>query len=343
MYRPASYGSVCILQALIIGETDAVPLAQAEQFCPSDVPLTARTSAMHASAHTPADTPAHTPSSLLHTACTLGVSTLDAELILLFALGLPPTQRTWLRMHSTDALPQAAAADFLRLCQARLDGVPLAYLTGERGFYGLTLRVDARVLDPRPDTETLVDWALDVLRPQPAPRVADLGTGSGAVALAIQHERPDAVVWAVDASVQALEVAQANATRLGLGVEFAQGNWLSPPPEQLQHLIVSNPPYIAEDDPHMAALRHEPRQALTSGPDGLSDIRTIIAQAPGSLRHGGWLLLEHGYDQASAVQALLAQRGFVHVQSRKDLGGHVRCTGGQWVRGADGDNVARPG
>lgn len=294
---------------------------------------------MHASAHTPA----HTPSSLLHTGFTLGLGTLDTELMLLFALGLPPTKRAWLRTHSTDELPQTAVSDFLHLCQARLDGVPLAYLTGERGFYGLTLHVDSRVLDPRPDTETLVDWALDVLQSQAAPRVADLGTGSGAVALAIQNQRPDAVVWGVDASTQALEVAQANADRLGLTVHFTQGNWLSPPPDQLQHLIVSNPPYIPEDDPHMAALRHEPRQALTSGPDGLHDIRSIIAQAPACLRNGAWLLLEHGYDQASAVQALFEQQGFVHVQSRKDLGGHVRCTGGQWVLPVGGDNACLSG
>ena len=293
--------------------------------------------------HATPRTPPHTPSSLLSTVSTLGVTGLDAELILLWTLGLQNYKRTWLRMHSTDALSQTVASKFFRLCQLRREGVPLAYLTGERGFYGLTLHIDSRVLDPRPDTETLVDWALDVLQPQPAPRVADLGTGSGAVALAIQHQRPDAVVWAVDASAQALEVAHANAARLGLAVQFSQGNWLSPRPAQLQHLIASNPPYIPECDPHMAALRHEPRQALTSGPDGLNDIRTIIAQAPACLRDGGWLLLEHGYDQASAVQALFEQRGFVHVQSRKDLGGHVRCTGGQWVFPAGGDNVGLSG
>lgn len=293
--------------------------------------------------HTTLHTQPHTPSSLLSTVSALGVTGLDAELILLWTLGLQNSKRTWLRMHSTDALSLTVASNFFRLCQLRSEGVPLAYLTGERGFYGLTLHVDSRVLDPRPDTETLVDWALDVLQSQAAPRVADLGTGSGAVALAIQHQRPDAVVWGVDASTQALEVAQANAVRLGLTIHFTQGNWLSPPPDQLQHLIVSNPPYIPEDDPHMAALRHEPRQALTSGHDGLDDIRIIIEQAPACLRNGAWLLLEHGYDQASAVQALFTQRGFVHVQSRKDLGGHVRCTGGQWVLPAGGDNVCLSG
>ncbi len=294
---------------------------------------------MHESIHTSP----HTVHALLTAVSTLGVPTWDAEIILLHVLGRPCIQRTWLRTHHSDSVDPSVASIFFRLCQCRLDGIPLAYLTGERGFYGLTLHVDSRVLDPRPDTETLVDWALDVLQSQAAPCVADLGTGSGAVALAIQHKRPDAVVLGVDASTQALEVAQANAVRLGLTIHFTQGNWLSPPPDQLQHLIVSNPPYIPENDPHMAALRHEPRQALTSGHDGLDDIRIIIEQAPACLRNGAWLLLEHGYDQASAVQALFTQRGFVHVQSRKDLGGHVRCTGGQWVLPAGGDNVCLSG
>ena len=284
-----------------------------------------------------------TLSSLQHAANNLGINALDADRLLLSVLRRSASERTWLRVHGSEAVSANTTTRYLALCQRRLDGVPLAYLTGERGFYGLTLHVDSRVLDPRPDTETLVDWALDVLQSQAAPRVADLGTGSGAVALAIQHQRPDAVVLGVDASTQALEVAQANAVRLGLTIHFTQGNWLSPPPAQLQHLIVSNPPYIPEDDPHMAALRHEPRQALTSGPDGLHDIRSIIAQAPACLRNGAWLLLEHGYDQASAVQALFTQRGFVHVESRKDLGGHVRCTGGQWVLPTGGDNVGLSG
>ena len=284
-----------------------------------------------------------TLSSLQHAANNLGINALDADRLLLSVLRRSASERTWLRVHGSEAVSANTTTRYLALCQRRLDGVPLAYLTGERGFYGLTLHVDSRVLDPRPDTETLVDWALDVLQSQAAPRVADLGTGSGAVALAIQHQRPDAVVWAVDASTQALEVAQANAVRLGLTIHFTQGNWLSPPPDQLQHLIVSNPPYIPEDDPHMAALRHEPRQALTSGHDGLDDIRIIIEQAPACLRNGAWLLLEHGYDQASAVQALFTQRGFVHVQSRKDLGGHVRCTGGQWVLPTGGDNACLSG
>eukprot|EP01037_Dinobryon_pediforme_P009791 gene9791-9857_t len=211
----------------------------------------------------------------------------------------------------------------------RVAGEPVAYLTGRKEFYGLPLQVDARVLDPRPDTETLVDWALEVIAPLTSPRVVDLGTGSGAIALALQSQRADARVLAVDASADALAVAQANAERLGLPVQFRQANWLVGV-EGPFDAIVSNPPYIASADPHLAALTHEPLQALASGADGLEDIRAIVAQAPAHLRPGGWLLLEHGYDQADAVQALLAAQGFVRVQSRNDLADIARCTGGQW-------------
>ena len=204
----------------------------------------------------------------------------------------------------------------------------MAYLTGRKEFYGLPLQVDARVLDPRPDTETLVDWALEVIAPLASPRVVDLGTGSGAIALALQSQRTDAQVLAVDASTDALAVAQANAERLGLPVQFHQADWLAGV-EGPFDAIVSNPPYIPSADPHLAALTHEPLQALASGADGLEDIRTIVAQAPTHLRPGGWLLLEHGYDQAQAMQALLATHGFAQVQSRNDLAGIARCTGGQ--------------
>jgi release factor glutamine methyltransferase len=160
--------------------------------------------------------------------------------------------------------------------------------------------------------------------------VLDLGTGSGAIALAIQHQRPDADVTAVDASEAALRMAQTNAQRHRLPVRFLPGNWLAPVATEQFDLILSNPPYIAEGDPHMAALSHEPQQALTSGPDGLDDLRHIIAAAPPHLPPGGWLLLEHGYDQAVAVSQLLIERGFNNVSTRFDLGGQPRCTGGQW-------------
>ena len=258
-----------------------------------------------------------------------GLERIDAQMLLLHALGRPDAGRAWLLAHDTDALDSAAQARFAALCQRRLYGEPVSYLTGTKEFYGLALQVDARVLDPRADTETLVDWALEVLAPLAAPRVLDLGTGSGAIALALQSQRPTAQVLAVDASADALAVAQANAQRLGLPVRFQHGNWLHGV-EGIFDAIVSNPPYIPSADPHLAALTHEPLQALASGSDGLDDIRTIVAQAPARLASGGWLLLEHGYDQAEAVQALLVAQGFVQVQSRNDLAGIARCTGGQW-------------
>lgn len=260
---------------------------------------------------------------------TLGLARIDAQLLLLHAVGRPDAGRAWLLAHDTDAMDEAVHAHFLALCQRRLAGEPVAYLTGRKEFYGLPLQVDARVLDPRPDTETLVDWALEVIAPLTSPRVVDLGTGSGAIALALQSQRADAQVLAVDASADALAVAQANGKRLGLPVQFQPANWL----EGVQGVfdaIVSNPPYIANADPHLAALAHEPLQALASGTDGLDDIRTIVAQAPAHLRPGGWLLLEHGYDQAAAVRALLTQAGFADAQSRRDLADIERCSGGRW-------------
>lgn len=265
----------------------------------------------------------------------MGLARIDAQMLLLHALGRDGTDRAWLIAHDGDALPPAAQTAFEALCHRRAAGEPVAYLTGRKAFYGLTLQVDARVLDPRPDTETLVDWALEVLSPHAAPRVADLGTGSGAIALALQHQRPDARVLAVDASAEALAVARANAERLGLPVRLLQGDWLTglAAQEGPFDAIVSNPPYIAAADPHLAALAHEPLSALASGADGLADIRAIVAQAPAWLAPGGWLLLEHGWDQADAVQALLRAAGFGAVQSRHDLAGIARCTGGRWEPG----------
>jgi release factor glutamine methyltransferase len=258
----------------------------------------------------------------------LGLDRLDAQLLLLLALGRPSHERAWLLAHDNDALAPPDEARFLALAQRRAAGEPLAYLSGVKEFYGLALRVDARVLDPRPDTETLVDWALDCLRGVAAPQVIDLGTGSGAIALALQHARPDAQVTAVDASADALAVARANAQTLKLPIHLRQGNWLDGLLARYD-LIVSNPPYIAEGDPHLPALQHEPRQALTAGIDGLDDIRVIVAQAPARLQPGGWLLLEHGWDQASAVRALLQGAGLTEVQSRRDLAGIERCSGGR--------------
>ena len=237
--------------------------------------------------------------------------------------------RDRLLAHDGDPLPDAAHTPLQTLAQRRLAGEPMAYLTGHQAFYGLDLEVDARVLVPRPDTETLVDWALEVLAPYASGRVVDLGTGSGAIALALKHTRPELQVCAVDYSADALAVAQANAHRLGLDVAFQQGSWLDGVDGPLE-AIVSNPPYIRDNDEHLPALRHEPRQALTAGADGLDDIRTIITQARSRLLPGGWLLLEHGYDQAANVRALLVDAGFHAVQSRRDLPGIERCSGGQW-------------
>ena len=265
----------------------------------------------------------------LTTAQTQGLARIDAQMLLLHTLGRSTGDRAWLITHDTDTLDPAVQERFEALCQRRLAGEPVAYLTGTKAFYGLELQVDARVLDPRPDTETLVDWALEVLDGHPAPRLLDLGTGSGAIALALQHQRPDASVLAVDASTDALAVAQANATRLGLAVQFRHGQWMEGL-EGVFDAIVSNPPYIPAADPHLAALTHEPLQALASGADGLEDIRAIVAQAPAHLKPGGWLLLEHGWDQAPAVCTLLRSAGLEQVQGRKDLAGIVRCSGGRW-------------
>ncbi len=262
----------------------------------------------------------------LQQALSQGLARVDAQILLLFALARPLHDRAWLLAHDTELLNEAQQHRWDQALQRRLRGEPVAYITGHKDFFGLTLNVDARVLDPRPDTEILVEWALALLPAGQAARVLDLGTGSGAVALALQHQRPAACVTAVDASSDALAVASANALRLNLPVKCVLSHWMDKVPGPFE-LIVSNPPYVADGDPHLAALTYEPLQALTSGADGLDDIRQIIAQAPSRLAAGGWLLLEHGWDQAAPVQSLLREAGFVQVQSRRDLGGHERCTG----------------
>lgn len=271
-----------------------------------------------------------TVSAALAAARAAGVDRLDAQLLLALHLRRP---RAWLIAHDDAPLPAAAARAYGHDLARRAAGVPLAYLTGEREFHGLALRVTPAVLDPRPDTETLVDWALTLLATDfaalPAPQVVDLGTGSGAIALAVKHACPRAVVRATDASADALAVARANARRLGLDVAFAQGDWwqaVQAPPVQL---ALSNPPYIAPGDRHLAALVHEPAQALVSGADGLDAIRALVAGAFAHLAPGGWLLLEHGHDQATAVRDLLAGHGYEALGQRHDLAGHIRCSGGR--------------
>ncbi|WP_019559917.1 MULTISPECIES: peptide chain release factor N(5)-glutamine methyltransferase [Caldimonas] len=268
----------------------------------------------------------------LQEAAALGIDRLDAQLLLAEALQLGEQDaRAWLRAHDTDTLDGPTLQRFRHWLQRRRAGEPVAYLLGRKEFYGLMLQVGPDVLVPRPDTEVLVDWALELLHGCHAPRVLDLGTGSGAIALALAHERPDAQLSAVDLSAPALAVAVSNAHRLGLSLRTFQGSWWQalPAGEAPFDLVVSNPPYIAEGDPHLADLAHEPRLALTSGPDGLDAIRTIIAGAPHHLRAGAWLLIEHGHDQADAVQTLLRQAGFEAVASRCDLVGHRRCSGGR--------------
>ncbi len=259
-----------------------------------------------------------------------GLSRLEAQRLLLHALGRPDTDRSWLLSHDTDALPADAQARLAVLVQRFASGEPLAYLLGHQAFYGLDLLVDQRALVPRPDTEPLVDWALEVVADQPRARVIDLGTGSGAIALALKATEPTLEVFALDYSADALALARSNATRLGLEVQFLQGAWMQGVAGPFD-LIMSNPPYIADADPHLTALNHEPLQALTSGADGLDDIRSIIDQARTRLTPGGWLLLEHGYDQAPAVHALLQAAGFGQVQHRLDLAGIARCSGGMWL------------
>lgn len=269
----------------------------------------------------------------LRQAAAAGLDRLDAQMLLLHALGRSPHDRAWLIVHDGDPLPSPAAARWQTLLQRRQAGEPVAYLTGEKEFGGLTLQVDARVLVPRPDTEALVEWALETLPPSggaESPRLLDLGTGSGAIALTIASRRPDAQVTATDASTDALTVAEANARRLSLPLRFAHGAWLAAVPGERFDVIASNPPYIAEGDPHLVALGHEPLTALTAGSDGLDDIRQIVAQAPHALRPCGWLLLEHGHDQARAVRELLVSQGFEAVSSRQDLAGIERCSGGRW-------------
>lgn len=271
-------------------------------------------------------------SAALQLAQAMGLDRLDAQLLLGHAL---QRNRAWLISHDDAPLAAEVAERLLQQFRQRADGMPLAYLTGEKEFHGLRLRVTPDTLIPRPDTETLVDWALEILRAEcpGQPRVLDLGTGSGAIALAIKASHPAADVHALDFSPAALAVAQANARELNLPLQFHQGSWWEPMDGQRFALIVSNPPYIAGQDEHLPALRFEPLSALTPGRDdasGMRDLLTLINGAPEHLLPGAWLLLEHGYDQAPAVAAAMQARGFAEVSLRRDLGDQPRVTGGRW-------------
>lgn len=273
--------------------------------------------------------PAPTVAAALATARTMGVDRLDAQWLLARVLNRP---RSWLLAHDEAPLDADHWWQFQGHLVRRAGGEPLAYLHGEKEFHGLTLSVNPAVLVPRPDTEVLVDWALELLNGALAevksPTVADLGTGSGAIALAVKNCCPQATVMATDNSQTALAVAEANAVRLGLDVGFVAGSWWAALPVHRFHLVLSNPPYIAAGDPHLPALRHEPASALTPGGDGLGALQEIVHGAPHHLLPGGWLLLEHGFEQAEAVQRLLRSEGFARVETRHDLGGQPRCSGG---------------
>lgn len=263
-------------------------------------------------------------------AARLRIDAADAEILLAHALG---ASRSWLFAHATDALHAGPHGRFEDLVARRLAGEPVAYLVGHRGFWSLDLRVTPETLIPRPETELLVELALERLPRGTASAVADLGTGSGAIALAIARERPQARVVATDASGGALVVARANAEAHHLDhVEFRCGMWCAPLGRERFDLIASNPPYIADADPHLGQgdLRFEPRSALAAGDDGLDDIRLIARDTPAHLVDGGWLLLEHGLDQGAAVRALLADAGFDDVATHRDLEARDRVTLGRW-------------
>lgn len=258
-----------------------------------------------------------------------GEARLEARILLGRALGV---ERVWLVAHGGDVLPATGCAVAEALLARRLQGEPVAYLLGEREFYGRPFAVSPAVLIPRPETELLVDAALARL-PENG-RALDLGTGSGCLALTLALERPDCAVTAVDQSPQALAVARGNGQHLGARhVQWLEGDWFAPlAAHQRFHVIVSNPPYIEADDPHLAQgdVRFEPRHALAAGADGLDDLRRLIAVAPAHLEPGGWLLLEHGWNQGEACRTRLTQAGFGDAQTLRDLAGLERVSLGQW-------------
>jgi len=251
---------------------------------------------------------------------------IEIQMLLQHTLGV---SRAHLLAHPEQALNEAQETSYRTLLQRRLAGEPLAYILGEREFFGLSFKVTPATLIPRPDTELMVELALQRI-PQHG-RMLDLGTGSGAIALSIAHARPDVEVTAVDASPEALEVARGNAQRLNIAnARLLRSDWFSELAGERFDLIVSNPPYIAEDDAHLAQgdLRFEPRSALASGADGLDDIRRIVTDAKQHLPPGGWLLFEHGYDRAAEARRLLGKAGYGEVFSARDLAGIERVSGG---------------
>ena len=253
----------------------------------------------------------------------------DARVLMRHALGV---DAVYLVAHDRDVLTPAQCSAFDALVVRRRAGEPVAYITGTREFYGLEFAVTPAVLIPRPETELLVEWALEHIAPAAQPRVLDLGTGSGCIALSLAHERPRAQLCAVDCSEAALDVARSNAQRHRIGsVTFLHSDWFAALGTQRFDCIVSNPPYIAAGDAHLAQgdLRFEPAGALSSGKDGLDAIRLIVTAAPQYLQAGGWLVFEHGYDQAARCRARLEAAGFTQVFSHCDLAGIERISGGR--------------
>jgi release factor glutamine methyltransferase len=277
-----------------------------------------------------ADRDKHIAAVLVQAAAGLGAEGRgEVELLLAHALGRP---RAWLYAHADEVVEDAALATLDMQVARRAHGEPIAQILGRCGFWTLELRITPEVLIPRADTELLVERALAVLPTDKSVRVADLGAGSGAIALAIAMERPQAQLTAIDASAAAIEVAASNAESLGLSarVRCVRGDWFATLRGERFDLVVSNPPYLAEDDPHLERgdLRFEPRAALASGRDGLDAIRAIVRAAPAHLSDGGWLLLEHGWQQGAAVRALLAESGFEEVATWCDIEQRERVSGG---------------
>lgn len=257
----------------------------------------------------------------------------EASLLLTHVLQRP---RSWLYAWPESAIDQAQANRFLTLIERRCAGEPVAYLTGRREFWSLDLKVTPDTLIPRPETELLVERALALMPASSAVRVVDLGTGSGAIAAAVASERAQWRILATDANAAALAVAEENFSRLGLSrITTRLGDWLAPLGGKCFDLILSNPPYVAERDPHLhrGDLRYEPRRALTSGDDGLADLRRLCREAPRHLAAGGWLVVEHGYDQGPAVRQLMAAAGLREIATHPDLGGLERVTEGRLGEG----------